>query len=273
MNSYIEPFGNLKRLFDRSKNYPNLNNLFNEDPYYDKLRRDIDECCEIAIRYDLVVDEERGLLKGGRRIYQDDTLYELRVARLFENYFGKGCLKWDPRSQTGKIGDFLLNINNPDGTQCSIFTEVKTIEVQRQTEYGTLCSNENSIENSLRKAYNKIKDGIDMPFLVVLCHDHYEIEISDFQIIKACFGLIAYPEERAEVISRGFCSPDIHRKLSAIGVYYFNVNREVNRELPEAFEIYHNNEYANIQIDNRIFENKADRQFYLSEWSGKFTDV
>jgi len=101
--------------------------------------------------------------------------------------------------------------------------------------------------------------------LVVLCHNHYEIEISDFQIIKACFGLIAYQDGMPEVISRGFCSPDIHRKLSAIGVYYYNFSID----LLELFEIYHN-ENANLPIDNRIFENKADKQFYLSEWSGKF---
>jgi len=267
MNSSNESFSYMRRLVQPNQINQNsyLTNLFNQDSYYNVLRRDIDSCCEIAIRYGLVIDEERGLLQGGRSIYQDSTLYELRIARLFERYFGNGCLEWDPPSRTGRAGEFLLHIDNQGNTLCSIFTEVKTIEIQRYTEYGTLRSNENSIENALRKAYEKIREGIDIPFLVVLCHNHYEIEISDFQIIKACFGLIAYQNGMPEVISRGFCSPDIHRKLSAIGVYYDNFSID----LLELFEIYHN-ENANLPIDNHIFENKADKQFYLSEWSGKF---
>ncbi len=270
MNSNIEPFGNLKRLFDRSENYPNLNNLFNQDPYYNMLRKDIDECCEIAIRYGLVVDEKRGLLKGGRKIYKDSCLNEFRVARLFERYFGKGCLSWDPPSKGDSVGEFLLNIDNPDHIKCGIFVEVKTREEQKTTEYGTLRSNENGIISSLSKAYKKIKDGLGIPFLTVLCHDHFNIHIDEFQVIKSCFGLIDYQKGSPEVISHGYLSPDRHRNLSAIGLYYFYVNPE-NKELQEFFEVFYNH-YATIQIDNRIFENKADRQFNLLEWSGKFTD-
>lgn len=265
MSSDIKRFVNLHKLFDKRKEYHNLHNLFNPHPKYDALQQDIDECCEIALRYNLVVDKEEGQLKGGRSIYQDSTLYELRVARLFENYFRKGCLKWDQPSQTDRIVEFLLNIDNPDGTQCSIFTEVKTIVKQEYTECGTLRSKENSIENALKKAYEKIANGIDIPFLTVLCHNHFEIEISKFEIVRVMFGDISYQGGVQEVIARGFCSPDIHRKLSAVGLYSFYSNYYS----PEVFQLFHN-ENANNPIERHRFDKKANQQFYLSEWSGKF---
>ena len=260
MSKYMEPFSNLRRLFRPSPTSRNFNNLFDPDPYYDAFRKNIEACCEIAFRYDIVADEESGRLLGGRNIYQNSTLMELRVASLFENYFGRGCLKWDPPTRSGKIGEFILNI-----ADLHIFTEVKTIEIQSYRENGTLNSNENSVENALRRAYEKVKEGIEIPFLVVLCHNHYNVEISDFEITRVVLGLLAIEDGVPGVISRGFCSPDIHRKLSAIGLYYYNFSPYT----PEYFEIYHN-QYANIQLDDQIFENKADKQFCLPEWNGNF---
>lgn len=265
MGSDIKRFVNLHKLFDQRKEYSNLYNLFNPDPDYDALRQDIDECCEVAIRYGLVVDEERGLLQGGRCIYRDSTLYELRVARLFERYFGKGCLNWDPPAGASSVGEFILNVEDENVENGRIFIEVKTIEKRGLTEYGLLRSKENSIENALRKAYEKIADGIDIPFLVVLCHDHVEVEISDFEIIGVLFGQVAYPERVQKTLARGFCSPDIHRKLSAVGLYSFYSNYYS----PEVFQLFHN-ENANRPIERHIFDKKANLQFYLSEWSGKF---
>ena len=271
MDKCVDRFGSLKKLFTpklRRYNATLYDALFNPDPYYDMLRRDIDECCEIAIRYGLVIDEKRGLLKGGRNIVKDAILNEFRVARLFERYFGKGCLNWDPPSKGDSVGEFLLTINN---TKCSIFIEVKTREKQEMTEYGTLRSNENGIISSLSKAYKKVKDGLDIPVLIVLCHDHFRIHIDEFQVVKSCFGLVDYQKGRPDVISNGYLSPKRHRNLSAIGLYYFYANPE-NKGVQEFFEIFHNH-YAKIQIDKGIFENKADKQFNLLEWNGKFTGV
>jgi len=167
MNMHMKPFNNLTRLFHPNYKTSRFKNLNNPDPYYDMFRKDIDTCCEIAIRYGLVIDEERGLLQGGRSIHEDSTLYELRVARLFESYFGRGCLRWDPPTQTGKLGEYLLHVSDLD-----IFTEVKTIEKQELTEYGTLVSKENSIENTLRKAYTKIKNGNYQTGMEVLNNVH-----------------------------------------------------------------------------------------------------
>lgn len=235
------------------------------------IRKDIDECCEIAHRYNLVIDEEKGLLKGKGKIYEESYLNELRVARLFERFFGKGCLSWDPPGSEGDIGEFILSVDNVNGIKCDIFVEVKTREKQGKTEYGLLESNEDKIIGELQKAYKKVKDGLEMPFLTVLCHDHYDVHIDSFQIIKSCFGLIYFQDESPKVFKHGYLSPCKHRNLSAIGLYYFYVNTE-NKKPQEFFEVFHNH-YAKIQIDKRVFGNKADKQFYLTEWNGKFTDI
>ena len=83
--NFIEPYTHLQMLFNQSQKSRNkklYDALFNLDPYYNMLRKDIDECCEIAIRYNLVIDTGAGLLKGGRTIYEDSFLNEFRVARL-----------------------------------------------------------------------------------------------------------------------------------------------------------------------------------------------
>ena len=272
MDLCIEPYSNLKRLFrqEQQQYNPSLYNaIFNPHPYYDMLRGDIDECCEIALRYDLVVDEKRGLLTGGRNIYQDSFLNEFRVARLFERYFGKGRLNWDPPGAGASVGEFLLSTENTP-EQPGIFVEVKTREKQKSTENGTLISSAFDIIGSLQKAYSKMKASSDIPSLVVLCHDHFNVAIDEFQIVKSCFGVVVFPKGYPEVISHGYFSPYSHKNLSAVGLYYYYVNPE-NREFKEYFEVIHNH-YAKTQIAKHIFENKADKQFYLLEWDGKFTD-
>jgi hypothetical protein len=264
MDECGEQFSNIKKIFTKELQQYNASlydALFNPDPYYDMLRRDMDECCELALRYGLVVDMEKGTLKNGRKIYDDAIRNELRVARLFERYFGKGCLNWDPPGTGASVGEFLLNIDNLDHTRCSIFVEVKTREIQRITKSGILCPNVNSIISSLSKAYKKVKEGLNIPFLVVLCHDHFKINIDEYQVIKACFGTIDLQKGRPEVTSHGYLSPASHINLSAIALYYFYVNPESNR-FQEIFEVFHNPN-AKIKIDERIFENKADKQFNL----------
>jgi len=249
----------------RSRNKKLYDALFNPATYYNMLRKDIDECCEIATRYDLVSDTEAGLLRGGRNIYEDSFLNEFRVARLFENYFGKGCLKWNPLGKGEKLGEFLLNINR---TQ-SIFVEVKTKEEKNALALiGILRSKEKSILESLKSAYKKADDNLNISFFVVLSNNRFNIEIDSFQIIKAYLGLITYKNGSPKVISHGFCAPDRHRKLSAIGHYFYNVEPE-SQKLQEFFRIYHN-PYSNCPIPCNVFDKKADYQFVLSKWNGRF---
>lgn len=249
----------------RSRNKKLNDALFNPDPYYNMLRKDIDECCEIAIRYDLVIDTGAGLLKGGRTIYEDSFLNEFRVARLFENYFGKGCLTWDPLGKGKKLGEFLLNIKS---TQ-SIFVEVKTKEEKNPLALlGILRSKEKSILESLKSAYKKVDDNLNIPFFVVLSNNRFNIGIDSFQIIKAYLGLITYKDGSPKVISHGFCAPDRNTKLSAIGHYFYNVEPE-SQKLQAFFRIYHN-PYSNCPIPYNVFDKKADCQFVLSKWNGRF---
>jgi hypothetical protein len=104
----VKEYPNLRRFFQPGQKLTNpyLKKLLNLDSRYNIRREDIETCCEIAIRYNMVVDEEKGLLKGGRSIYVESTLNELRIARLFEKYFGKGCLSWDPTGNPNNIGEF-----------------------------------------------------------------------------------------------------------------------------------------------------------------------
>ena len=261
----MKPFDSLTRLIHPSQMPSHWNNLFNSDEYYDLFRKDIDTCCEIAIRYNLVVDVERGILKGGRNIYEDSFLNEFRVARLLENHFGKGCLKWDPPGRGERLGEFLLNVNNNQ----SIFVEVKTKEEKdRAIHLKFLSSKVKSITESLKSAYKKVDENINMPFLVVLSNRLFDINIDSFQIIMAYLGKITYQNGIPEVIRHGFCSTDRNKKLSAIGHYCHYVEPE-SQEGKEVFRIYHN-PYADFPIPCDVFEKKADYQFVLSKWNGRF---
>ena len=266
--NFIEPYTYLKTLFnqnDRRRNKKLYDALFNPDPYYNLLRKEIDECCEIAIRYNLVVDKEAGLLIGGRRIYEDSFLNEFRVARLFENYFGKECLKWDPLGKGEKLGEFLLKINNAQ----SIFVEVKTKEEKKPLALmRILRSKVKSITESLKSAYKKVGENINMPCLVILSNNLFDINIDSFQIIMAYLGLITYRSGIPEVIRHGFCSTDRNKKLSAIGHYCYYVEPE-SQELKEVFRIYHN-PYADFPIPYDVFDKKVGYQFVLSKWNGRF---
>jgi len=269
-NSHMENYKYLLKFFQPNKGspYPYLEQLFNPDSYYDMLRKDIDECCEVVIRYDLVVDEERGALKGGRNIYEDSFLNEFRIARLLENHFGKGCLKWDPPGRGERLGEFLLNVNNNQ----SIFVEVKTKEEKdRGAHLKFLRPKVKSITESLKSAYKKVDENMNMPFLVVLSNNLFDINIDSFQIIMAYLGKITYRNGIPEVIRHGFCSTDRNKKLSAIGHYCYYVEPE-SQEGKEVFKIYHN-PYADFPIPCDVFEKKADYQFVLSKWNGEFTDV
>ena len=98
--------------------------LTDEDPGLDEWRNSVNECLELAYRYDLVdADLEARLKKGDRESWQS-TMNELRVARVIEEIFGTGCLRWHPQGQKQKVGEYELLLNEID---LSIFIEVKTV--------------------------------------------------------------------------------------------------------------------------------------------------
>ena len=98
--------------------------LTDEDSKSDELRNSVNECLELAYRYDLVdADLEARLKKGDQESWQS-TMNELRVARVIEEIFGTGCLRWHPQGQKQKVGEYELFLNQID---LLIFIEVKTV--------------------------------------------------------------------------------------------------------------------------------------------------
>jgi len=94
----------------------------NDNPKTDTWREELNDCLELAYRYDLVdADLEARLKKGDRESWQA-TMNELRVAKLLENIFGIDSLSWHPKGQKRKVGEFeLVKVDKP------IFTEIKTV--------------------------------------------------------------------------------------------------------------------------------------------------
>ncbi len=98
--------------------------LVDEAPRADVWRQDIDDCLELAYRYNLVdADLEARLMKGDRESWQA-TINELVVAKLMEKIFKIGCLRWHPQGRKKKVGEFELVLNEKD---IIIFVEIKTV--------------------------------------------------------------------------------------------------------------------------------------------------
>jgi hypothetical protein len=260
MESIIEQCESLRKFFNtkiESTNKQLYEALLNTDSYYDLLRQDIDSCCEIAIRYDLVSNYENGQLRGKGYVFQESIRFELRVARLFEKYFGKGCLNWDPQGTGNKLGDFILNLQGSN----SVFVEIKTKETHSLTEFDLRNYSEGVVTGILQKAYCKVP--LNTPFLTILCNDPFDVDIDELQIKRAYLGLFSMENGVLDILVPGFCSQKLHTKLSAIGHYYFHIDKE-NLMLKEYFNVYHNPN-ADLKIANDVFEGKCDKQFPLNE--------
>jgi len=130
MNSLLIPYQYLTRLFPpefvaslTEEDYL-YRLLTDEDSELDELRNSVNECLELAYRYDLVdADLEARLKKGDQESWQA-AMNELSVARIMEVFFGRGCLGWHPQGKNQKVGEYELVINKID---TSIFIEVKTV--------------------------------------------------------------------------------------------------------------------------------------------------
>jgi hypothetical protein len=96
--------------------------LVDKDPRANAWRKEIDDCLELAYRYDLVDADLEARLKKGDRESWLATINELRVAKTLEAFFGKDCLLWHPKGHGKKVGEFaLVKTGEP------IFIEVKTV--------------------------------------------------------------------------------------------------------------------------------------------------
>jgi len=130
MNSLLIPYQYLTRLFPPefvaalTKEDYLYRLLTDEDSELDELRNNVNECLELAYRYDLAdADLEARLKKGDQESWQA-AMNELSVARIMEVFFGRGCLRWHPQGKNQKVGEYELVTNKTD---TSIFAEVKTV--------------------------------------------------------------------------------------------------------------------------------------------------
>lgn len=98
--------------------------LTDEDSELDGLRNSVNECLELAYRYDLVDADLQARLKKGDQESWQAAMNELSVARMMEEIFGKGCLQWHPKGRKQRVGEYELVTNKID---TSIFVEVKTV--------------------------------------------------------------------------------------------------------------------------------------------------
>jgi hypothetical protein len=108
--------------------------LIDEDPRADAWRREIDDCLELAYRYNLVDADLEARLKKGDRESWAASINELRVAKTFEALFGVDCLRWHPKGHAKKVGEFELV---PSKIDKPVFIEVKTVfprELERLDE-------------------------------------------------------------------------------------------------------------------------------------------
>ena len=130
MNSALKSFTYLERLFP-----PDFVNsvtdegflyrlLAEQRPKADVWRKHIDDCLELAYRYNLVDADFEGKLKKGDRESWEPAINELKVAKFTEGIFGISCLRWHPKGQKGKIGEFGVVSSKLDKP---IFVEVKTV--------------------------------------------------------------------------------------------------------------------------------------------------
>ncbi len=127
--STLEPFQYLKRLFpphfvgSLSEENFLYRLLIEKRPQLDVWRQYINNCLELACRYNLMnADLEARLRKGDWESWQAN-INELKVAKFLEGLLGVDCLRWHPKGHDEKVGEFeLITPSNPP-----IFVEVKTI--------------------------------------------------------------------------------------------------------------------------------------------------
>ncbi len=130
MTSTLESFPNLKRLFPLEF----LTSISEESFLYrllivqrkeaDVWRQHINNCLELAYRYNLVDADLEARLKKGDWETWEAAINELKVAKFIERLFGVGSLRWRPQGRERKVGEFEVILSDLD---IIVFVEVKTI--------------------------------------------------------------------------------------------------------------------------------------------------
>ncbi len=97
--------------------------LTNEGVKQEIWRQRVNDCLELAYRCNLVDSNLEARLKSDDWEYWQATMNELRVAKYLEGILGMNSLRWHPKGQRGKVGEFEVILNNLE----PLFVEVKTI--------------------------------------------------------------------------------------------------------------------------------------------------
>lgn len=130
MSSIIENYEYLKKLFppefiDSLLEGNFLHRLLLEQhPRFDIWRKQVNDCLELAYRYNLVNADFKGRITKGDWESWEATMNELKVARFIESTLGIDCLSWHPEGKEERVGEFELTLNN---ISTPIFIEIKTI--------------------------------------------------------------------------------------------------------------------------------------------------
>lgn len=98
--------------------------LVDKKPRANILRQNVDDCLELAYRYDLVDADLEGKLKKGDWESWQAAINELKVAKYLEDIFGVNSLRWHPQGRKGRVGEFEIVLGNVDKP---IFVEIKTV--------------------------------------------------------------------------------------------------------------------------------------------------
>ncbi len=159
MNSTLESFQHLKRLYS-----PDFSASLSEDSFLYRLlteqrteaeiwRQHIDDCLELAYRYNLVdADLEARLRKGDWESWEA-AINELKVGKFLENLFGVSSLRWRPQGRGRRVGEFEVVLSDLDIT---IFVEVKTILLR-------------DLENLEQRVFDKLRrciKKVPLPFIL-----------------------------------------------------------------------------------------------------------
>ncbi|MBA7637456.1 hypothetical protein ES703_45101 [subsurface metagenome] len=157
MNSTLESFQNTKRFFppdfiaSLSEESFLYRLLVEQSPKGDVWRKHIDDCLELAYRYNLVDSDLEARLKKDDWESWQATSNELGVAKFLESILGFNSLQWHPEGQKGKIGEFNIGLVNLDKP---IFVEVKTI-FPRELE---------NLENRVFQKIRRCVERVQLPF-------------------------------------------------------------------------------------------------------------
>jgi len=138
--------------------------LCNQDASAECWRQDINDCLELASKYELVDTNFIARISKGDSESFTATINELRCAKYLEEHFGAGSLRWHPEGREGKIGEFEILVSESDN---SIFTEVKTIFPKGRDD----------LEHRIKIKLYSLVEQIALPFrLIIVIKDVGRVE-------------------------------------------------------------------------------------------------